>query len=207
VTSGKSRGGHVQVGQTYRSLPTGRGGAGTRLRVSRINGDKATVDYLDTAGNPYSVGIVPLADLNLRAVTPRGKARRRGFVLDTEEALRLLAIVECRTVQGAPDGTHLSVAAWNSRVGEWLTEQALCGQSAEQGILPASTPVTCEACEGRRNHYERALAGRSTAEQEELAVLRRQVDRVRQWAETTAHGTEAAFEVLTILTEAAKEQR
>lgn len=84
---------------------------------------------------------------------------------------RRLAVVRCCTVTGEPDGTHLSVEEWSPRWGEWLTSMALCGQSAEQGALPGGTAISCTACEDFRDSYERALAGRPTAEQEELERL------------------------------------
>lgn len=89
---------------------------------------------------------------------------------DTDK--RRLAVVECRTVTGDPDGTHLSVEGWHARLGEWLTSLALCGRSAEQGALPTGTAVTCADCESRRDSYERALAGRPTAEEEGIAAQR-----------------------------------
>jgi hypothetical protein len=92
-------------------------------------------------------------------------------------------VVACCTVTGEPDGTHLSVEEWFPRWDEWLTGIALCGQSAEQGTLPPDTPVTCQDCEGYRDTYERALAGRPTAEQEELAALRRKLARIEQMAD------------------------
>lgn len=90
--------------------------------------------------------------------------------------LRRLAVVECRTITGDPDGTHLSVEGWNARLGEWLTSLALCGRSAEQGALPAGTAVTCADCEGYRDTYERALAGQPTAEEERVARLQAQLN-------------------------------
>jgi hypothetical protein len=89
----------------------------------------------------------------------------------TETKPRRLAVVECRTVMGQPDGIHLSVEEWEPKFSEWVTSLALCGQSAEQGALDPTTPVTCRACEGHRDHYERALSGRPTVEQEQLAKL------------------------------------
>lgn len=89
----------------------------------------------------------------------------------TTTAQRRLAVVACCTVTGEPDGTHLTVEEWSPRWKEWLTGIALCGQSADQGALPAGTAVTCANCEGYRDHYERALASRPTAEQEALAAI------------------------------------
>lgn len=116
----------------------------------------------------------------------------------TPTAQRRLAVVACCTVTGEPDGTHLSVEEWSPRWQEWLTSMALCGQSAEQGALPTDTVVTCTGCEGRRDHYERALTGRPTAEQEQIASLLGQVDRIRAWASATEHGA-AAAEILQLL--------
>lgn len=89
-----------------------------------------------------------------------------------------LAVVECRTVTGGPDGIHLSVEEWSPRFGEWFTGVALCGQSADQGALDPTTPVTCQGCERHRDSYERALTGRPTAEQDELAAARASIARL-----------------------------
>lgn len=95
---------------------------------------------------------------------------------------RRLAAVRCLTIEGKPDGTHLSIEEWSPRWDEWLTGMALCGQSAEQGALPAGTTITCQPCENHRDNYDRALDGRPTAEQEELDTLRRKLDRIDQMA-------------------------
>lgn len=97
---------------------------------------------------------------------------------------RRLVPVRCSTVRGEPDGVHLSVYEWEPRYQEWITGPALCGQSADQGALPDGTPVTCTgfagSCEGYRDSYERALAGRPTAEQEEMARLREENAQLRE---------------------------
>lgn len=82
---------------------------------------------------------------------------------------RHLVPVAVFTVEGVPDGIHLSVNEWVPRFEEWATGLALCGESAEQGALPVGTPATCQGCEGYRDSYERALSGRPAAEQEESA--------------------------------------
>lgn len=94
----------------------------------------------------------------------------------TETKSRRLAVVTCSTVHGEPDGIHLSVEEWVPHFGEWLTGLALCGQSADQGALDPATTVTCQGCEGYRDGYERALTGRPTAGQEQLAKLAAQLD-------------------------------
>jgi len=93
----------------------------------------------------------------------------------TATAQRRLAVVACCTVTGEPDGTHLAVEEWSPRWQEWLTGMALCGQSADQGALPTGTAVTCASCEGHRDHYERALAGRLAADSERAAGIVRAV--------------------------------
>lgn len=99
-----------------------------------------------------------------------------------------LAVVACCTVTGEPDGIHLSVEEWEPRWGEWLTGLALCGQSAEQGALDPNTLVTCLNCQGYRDGYERALTGRPSVEQEELASLRHKLARIEEmtaaWEQT-----------------------
>ncbi|WP_333745484.1 hypothetical protein [Streptomyces sp. IBSBF 2950] len=93
-----------------------------------------------------------------------------------------LVPVACTTVDGAPDGIHLSVEKWLPEFGERVTGQALCGRSAEQGALPADTPITCTghegSCESYRDSYDRALGGRPTAAQEELDRVRAERDRL-----------------------------
>ncbi|MDX3298573.1 hypothetical protein PV569_33470 [Streptomyces scabiei] len=93
-----------------------------------------------------------------------------------------LVPVACTTVDGAPDGIHLSVEKWLPEFGERVTGQALCGRSAEQGALPADTPITCTdhvgSCESYRDSYERALDGRPTAQEEEMGRLRAEVGRL-----------------------------
>lgn len=92
----------------------------------------------------------------------------------TEHPRRLVPVT-CSTVTGAPDGIHLSVAEWNDLWQEYLTGFALCGQSANQGELPVDTAITCPACEALRDTYERALARRPTAAEEQLAALQARV--------------------------------
>lgn len=97
-----------------------------------------------------------------------------------------LVPVRCSTVQGEPDGIHLSVLEWEPKFQEWVTGPAICGQSADQGALRGDTPITCAgfkgSCEDYRGAYERALAGRPTAEQEELQQLRRKLRRIEEMA-------------------------
>lgn len=92
---------------------------------------------------------------------------------------RTLVPVACLTLQGVIDGIHLSVRQWVPQFHEWATGPALCGKSAEQGPLPDGTPITCQGCEGYRDSYERALDGRPSAAQEELATLRAENQRLR----------------------------
>lgn len=74
-----------------------------------------------------------------------------------------------------PDLVHLSVLKWIPACEAWATGMTLCGRSASQGALPDGTLVTCQDCEGYRDSYERALSGRPTAEQEEIAELKAQL--------------------------------
>lgn len=98
------------------------------------------------------------------------------------ERRRRIVRVACRTMEGKPDGVHLAVEEWIPRVEAWVTGPALCGQSAEQGALLGAPAVTCTgadgSCESYRDSYERALAGRPTAEQELIASLRAEVGRL-----------------------------
>ncbi|MEU2426866.1 hypothetical protein ABZ619_38640 [Streptomyces sp. NPDC007851] len=95
---------------------------------------------------------------------------------------RRIVPVACRTRQGDPDGVHLAVEEWIPRVEMWVTSPALCGQSAEQGALPADTMVTCTdgdgSCESYHDSYQRALDGRPTAQQEETDRLRAECERL-----------------------------
>lgn len=96
---------------------------------------------------------------------------------------RRIVPVACRTLQGDPDGIHLAVEEWIPRADAWVTGPALCGRSAEQGALPADTPVTCTdhdgSCESYRDSYQRALDGRPTAQQEETDRLRDELEAAR----------------------------
>jgi hypothetical protein len=97
------------------------------------------------------------------------------------EHRRRIVPVACRTISGEPDGIHLSLEQWLPQWEEWATGAALCGQSAEQGALPADTPITCTgydgSCESYRDSYQRAIDGRPTAEQELIDSLRAEVAR------------------------------
>lgn len=99
---------------------------------------------------------------------------------------RRIVPVACRTRQGDPDGIHLALEQWIPRAEAWVTGPALCGQTAEQGALPADTPITCTdhdgSCESYRDSYQRALDGRPTAEQELIAALRAELDTARATA-------------------------
>jgi hypothetical protein len=92
--------------------------------------------------------------------------------MTTAARQRRIVPVACRTIEGEPDGIHLAVEQWVPRIEEWVTGWALCGQSAEQGALPADTVVTCAghegSCESYRDSYERAIDGRPTAQREEI---------------------------------------
>ncbi|MEW2301941.1 hypothetical protein AB0958_18540 [Streptomyces sp. NPDC006655] len=96
---------------------------------------------------------------------------------------RRLVPVACRTRHGDPDGVHLAVEEWIPRAEQWVTGPALCGQTAEQGALPADTVVTCTdgdgSCESYRDSYQRALDGRPTAQQEETDRLRAELEAER----------------------------
>lgn len=85
---------------------------------------------------------------------------------------RHLVAVARLNLDSEPDLVHLSVLKWWPMVEAWATGMTLCGRSASQGALPADTVVTCQDCEGLRDSYERALEGRPTVEQEEIAGLR-----------------------------------
>jgi len=95
---------------------------------------------------------------------------------------RRIVPVACVTREGAPDGVHLSLLTWLPQWEEWATGPALCGQSAEQGALPDTTPVTCTgfdgSCESYRDTYQRIIDGRPTAHQEEVTALRAEVTRL-----------------------------
>ena len=103
---------------------------------------------------------------------------------------RHLVPVACFTIEGQPDGIHLSVNEWVPTFEEWATGLALCGKSAEQGALPAGTVVTCQDCEGYRESYEQVLAGQPTAEQEQPAEADEELTREELQAMVDELGTD-----------------
>ncbi|GAA0501032.1 helix-turn-helix transcriptional regulator [Streptomyces olivaceiscleroticus] len=70
---------------------------------------------------------------------------------------RYLVPVEHLRLPDEPDLVHLSVYQWESRWGEFVTDLALCGRSAEQGALPDGTAVTCPECLHYQPKYQTAL--------------------------------------------------
>ncbi|MGR3875705.1 hypothetical protein ACUXZZ_45050 (plasmid) [Streptomyces graminifolii] len=67
-----------------------------------------------------------------------------------------------------------------------MTGWALCGQSAEQGALPADTTITCTdhegSCESYRDRYQRILDARPTAERELIDELLAEREKARATA-------------------------
>lgn len=56
-----------------------------------------------------------------------------------------------------PGDTHLALLSWNTRISEWLTSIAICGESAAQGELPDAPTVTCTECLEQRAVFETLL--------------------------------------------------
>lgn len=95
---------------------------------------------------------------------------------DLDRSRRYLRPVAAMPISDDPNGVHLAVYEWMSRVEAWVTGPGLCGESMKQGPLPEGTTVTCPRCLEWRPQYERMLAPGYNPEDDDPEALRRRVE-------------------------------